>query len=176
MSEIKTEYIPFGEEWKKEVSKLPKAILIERWAAACQKRQELESRLAQLPAPNTGKGGVWRDGNKMLPTETGVYFVQSESVGKGVVNLSDMKYAEHYFKKCFWYDESTSSPISVGDGLKNTAKMYSGNEVAKMMKASYQAGTKEIKCHCDNKTKTGQTSVMCCNMCGKPDESFWPNK
>ena len=67
-------------------------------------------------------------------------------------------------------------PISVGDGLKNTAKMYSGNEVAKMMKASYQAGTKEIKCHCDNETKTGQTSVMCCNTCGKPDESFWTNK
>jgi hypothetical protein len=56
MSEIKNaDYIPFGEEWKKEVSKLPKAMLIEQWVAACQKRQELESRLSQLSAPNTGK-------------------------------------------------------------------------------------------------------------------------
>ncbi len=49
----------------------------------------------------------------------------------------------------------------------------SGNSVAEMMKASYRAGKKEIKCDCDNEIKTGQTSVMCCNICGKPDEDFW---
>lgn len=32
---------------------------------------------------------------------------------------------------------------------------------------------KNIKCQCDNEIKTGQTSVMCCNICGKPDEDFW---
>ena len=31
----------------------------------------------------------------------------------------------------------------------------------------------EIKCTCKNEIKTGQTSVMCCNICGKPDEKFW---
>ncbi len=34
-------------------------------------------------------------------------------------------------------------------------------------------GRKDIKCECDNEIKTGQTSVMCCNICGKPDEYFW---
>jgi hypothetical protein len=31
----------------------------------------------------------------------------------------------------------------------------------------------DLKCSCDNEIKTGQTSVMCCNICGKPDEKFW---
>ena len=52
-------------------------------------------------------------------------------------------------------------------------KTYSGSEVANMMKGSYKAGVKEIKCQCDNEIKTGQTSVMCCNVCGLPDEKFW---
>lgn len=31
-------------------------------------------------------------------------------------------------------------------------------------------------CHCSSEVKIGQTSVMCCNICGLPDESFWePN-
>ena len=33
-----------------------------------------------------------------------------------------------------------------------------------------------MKCQCNNELKTGQTSVMCCNICGKPDEKFWSNK
>lgn len=28
-------------------------------------------------------------------------------------------------------------------------------------------------CICHNSEKTGQTSVMCCNVCGLPDEDFW---
>ena len=28
-------------------------------------------------------------------------------------------------------------------------------------------------CHCSNDEKHGQTSVMCCNHCGLPDEEFW---
>lgn len=28
-------------------------------------------------------------------------------------------------------------------------------------------------CECNSEYKTGQTSVMCCNVCGKPDEDFW---
>lgn len=36
-------YEPFGEEWKKEVSKLPKAYLIEQWKQSCLKRQKLEA-------------------------------------------------------------------------------------------------------------------------------------
>lgn len=31
-------------------------------------------------------------------------------------------------------------------------------------------------CTCDINDKTGQTSVMCCNICGKPDEEFWKIK
>lgn len=30
-----------------------------------------------------------------------------------------------------------------------------------------------MKCKCDPEIKTGQTSVMCCNICGLPDEEFW---
>lgn len=29
------------------------------------------------------------------------------------------------------------------------------------------------KCSCEEDDKTGQTSVMCCNVCGLPDENFW---
>lgn len=29
------------------------------------------------------------------------------------------------------------------------------------------------KCRCSDEIKTGQTSVMCCNVCGRPDECFW---
>jgi hypothetical protein len=60
--------------------------------------------------------------------------------------------------------------------IMGQGKVYSGKEVSEMMKASYKAGYKEIKCNCDNEIKTGQTSVMCCNICGKPDEKFWSNK
>ena len=28
-------------------------------------------------------------------------------------------------------------------------------------------------CQCDSHLKPGQTSVMCCNICGAPDEAFW---
>lgn len=56
---------------------------------------------------------------------------------------------------------------------KEDSKKYSGSQVAAMMKSSYRAGKKEIKCQCDNEIKTGQTSVMCCNICGLPDEKFW---
>lgn len=30
-----------------------------------------------------------------------------------------------------------------------------------------------MKCNCNQEVKTGQTSVMCCNICGLPDEDFW---
>ena len=49
------------------------------------------------------------------------------------------------------------------------------SNVSYLMKASYRAGKREIKCDCNNEIKTGQTSVMCCNLCGKPDEDFWNN-
>lgn len=32
-----------------------------------------------------------------------------------------------------------------------------------------------IKCQCKESDKHGQTSVMCCNHCGLPDEDFWSN-
>ena len=51
---------------------------------------------------------------------------------------------------------------------------YSGKEVADMMKGAYRAAKSEIiKCTCSNEIKTGETSVMCCNICGKPVECFW---
>jgi hypothetical protein len=35
--------------------------------------------------------------------------------------------------------------------------------------------TRNIKCQCKPDEKHGQTSVMCCNDCGLPDEDFWSN-
>jgi hypothetical protein len=32
---------------------------------------------------------------------------------------------------------------------------------------------KKIGCQCPNGAKHGETSVMCCNECGKPTEQFW---
>ena len=31
----------------------------------------------------------------------------------------------------------------------------------------------EGNCKCDNEIKTGQTSAMCCNICGLPDDENW---
>jgi hypothetical protein len=28
-------------------------------------------------------------------------------------------------------------------------------------------------CQCPQEIKTGQTSAMCCNICGKPDDPMW---
>ena len=36
-----------------------------------------------------------------------------------------------------------------------------------------QLEKQSIKCQCKEEAKTGQTSVMCCNICGLPDEDFW---
>jgi hypothetical protein len=33
-----------------------------------------------------------------------------------------------------------------------------------------------IGCNCDPESRRGTTSVMCCNLCGKPDEEFWTGK
>ena len=30
-----------------------------------------------------------------------------------------------------------------------------------------------IGCECSNDIKHGETSIMCCNHCGKPTEEFW---
>ncbi len=60
-------------------------------------------------------------------------------------------------------------------GTQNKGKSYSGKEVSEMMKSSFKAGKRQIQCTCDNEIKTGQTSVMCCNICGKPDEHWWSN-
>ena len=39
----KENYIPFGEEWKKEMSKMPKAHIIQMFANLCQKKQSPSS-------------------------------------------------------------------------------------------------------------------------------------
>lgn len=31
-------------------------------------------------------------------------------------------------------------------------------------------------CSCSEEEKTGETSIMCCNRCGKPTEKFWYSK
>lgn len=54
-------------------------------------------------------------------------------------------------------------------------KIQEVKQFAEMMKASFRAGKKQINCECNNEIKTGQTSVMCCNICGKPDEKFLAN-
>lgn len=33
-----------------------------------------------------------------------------------------------------------------------------------------------IECQCKNEDKHGETSIMCCNHCGKPTEEFWTKK
>jgi hypothetical protein len=33
--------------------------------------------------------------------------------------------------------------------------------------------TNEIRCNCPKEIKTGSVSIHCCNICGKPDESWW---
>lgn len=32
------------------------------------------------------------------------------------------------------------------------------------------------QCRCPDKIKHGETSVMCCNECGRPTEEFWTKK
>ncbi len=49
---LTAEYEPFGEEWKKEVSKMPKAMIVEQWKQACLKRQAAEA--ANQFHPSTG--------------------------------------------------------------------------------------------------------------------------
>lgn len=45
-------------------------------------------------------------------------------------------------------------------------------EYAKEYAAS-QNNQGEGNCKCDNEIKTGQTSAMCCNICGLPDDENW---
>lgn len=30
-----------------------------------------------------------------------------------------------------------------------------------------------INCSCPNEIKTGTVAIHCCNLCGKPDETWW---
>lgn len=73
-----------------------------------------------------------------------------------------------------WYNKQIWKEGAVW-GTQNKEKSYSGKEVSEMMKSSFKAGKRQIQCTCDNEIKTGQTSVMCCNICGKPDEHWWSN-
>lgn len=73
-----------------------------------------------------------------------------------------------------WYNKQIWKEGAVW-GTQNKGKSYSGKEVSEMMKSSFKAGKRQIQCTCDNEIKTGQTSVMCCNICGKPDEHWWSN-
>lgn len=69
-----------------------------------------------------------------------------------------------------------TSKIDKAISIIKESKLYTGKEVTEMMKASFRAGKRKMKCECHNEIKTGQTSVMCCNICGKPDETFWTNE
>jgi hypothetical protein len=48
--------------------------------------------------------------------------------------------------------------------------------IIKAMKQACKEEAENIKCNCKKANKTGETSVMCCNICGKPTEDFWTNK
>lgn len=51
------------------------------------------------------------------------------------------------------------------------------NQVINILSESSPAGAAEgIKCKCPDNIKHGQTSVMCCNHCGLPDEDFYDNR
>lgn len=41
-------YIPFGEEWKKEVMKAPKSFITDQFRYACLKLQEKDARIKYL--------------------------------------------------------------------------------------------------------------------------------
>lgn len=41
-------YVPFGDEWRNEVKKLPKDFIIDQWKESCIKVQELEEKIKYL--------------------------------------------------------------------------------------------------------------------------------
>ena len=47
MKEQEEDYQPFGEEWKAEIRKMKKEMIIELYAASCQKRKAIESQLEE---------------------------------------------------------------------------------------------------------------------------------
>lgn len=49
-------------------------------------------------------------------------------------------------------------------------KITSGRMVEIMNEMAFEA-YQELACECQS--RTGETSVMCCNHCGKPTEEFW---
>lgn len=53
-------------------------------------------------------------------------------------------------------------------GLINSLPNGEASNVSKNEKAKEFIG-----CTCKDEVKHGETSVMCCNECGKPVESFW---
>ena len=48
MTTIDENYQPFGEEWKNELMKLPKIIIINMYRNVCLEKQELEKELKQI--------------------------------------------------------------------------------------------------------------------------------
>jgi len=44
------------------------------------------------------------------------------------------------------------------------------NEIIKEIEIKVGKGT---HCTCNDEDKHGETSIMCCNECGKPTEKFW---
>jgi hypothetical protein len=61
--------------------------------------------------------------------------------------------------------------------LTGEAKEWADREIKKYEKSLQegQEGAKEVNgnCKCSPDEKHGQTSVMCCNRCGLPDEDYW---
>ena len=146
MSEQKSEYVPFGEEWEKEVSKLSKANIIKIFGDKCKEVLELK---AQLSAPNTGKVGVWRPVTD-IPPKRHNYHVKMRSFkgsaydylfnttclfdGQKWVDDINVKQLSSGNTVELWLDE-TSSPISVGDGW--TAEKPEIKENCILLVASY---------------------------------------
>ena len=54
---------------------------------------------------------------------------------------------------------------------------YSRQEVIKFAElyAKYLKLNNASQCNCSAEETTGNTSVLCCNICGKSQEKFWNN-
>lgn len=81
------------------------------------------------------------------------------------------------------YTETDTCPAVWDDDAKDFDSIYHlfGNDLEDFLDcqiieddAAQQFRSPDMAfCYCSNDEKHGQTSVMCCNHCGLPDEEFW---
>ena len=111
------------------------------------------------------------------------YAQQSQPSGMRWVRASERLPEDGITKNMKWFNGTSWQPCTgVYSQDRNRIMLCSGLKPVKNFKnimwldESSPAGAAEgIKCKCPDNIKHGQTSVMCCNHCGLPDEDFWNN-